>query len=561
MPKKTLLTHTTCEQNGSSSELVVLLHGYTHTSKSLSDVRSAVKASLPNADLLMPDYPAGLFANTKPARIAEQLVQYIDETVAKRARRPDGRQYDRILFIGHSAGALLSRKVYVIAMGYDSDNVEVGKTKPRAWATKVDRLILMAGINRGISLDTRPEDMSWVKFQLQRLGFAIFALTNTGKFIRSLLRGSPFVTNLRIQWIRLSQGSAVQLPQTIQLLGDVDDLVSEEDNIDVATDYNFKYLKVRDTGHSSIVRFQEPEIGAYRQERFQYALVTPFDAIEGDVIPNANVDLSKDQIVFIMHGIRDTGLWTNAVRQAIEAQKKTAYVSVAGYGYFPMLRFLLLGARQTNVRWFMDEYTEAIARHPKAALSYIGHSNGTYLIASALERYSACTMDRIAFAGSVVRSDYDWDKLVRQGRVQTIRNDVASADWIVGIFPGFFELLRFSDLGTAGHNGFADHEGKKNTVAYFKGGHGAALQPQNHDSLAHFALTGEAVREDKLLVKQQSSVVALMAKLCWAVWAAIAIAILALGVASVSLLALLSVPVGVSWVLYACLVLLLLYTL
>jgi hypothetical protein len=170
-------------------------------------------------------------------------------------------------------------------------------------------------------------------------------------------------------------------------------------------------------------------------------------------------------------------------------------------------------------------------------------------------------MDRIAFAGSVVRSDYDWDQLVRQGRVQTIRNDVASADWIVGIFPGFFELLRFSDLGTAGHNGFADHEGKKNTVAYFKGGHGAALQPQNHDSLARFALTGEIVREDKLLVKQQSTIVALVAKLCWAVWAAIAIALLVLGFVMVSLLALLSVPVGVSWLLYAGLVLLLLYTL
>ena len=121
--------------------------------------------------------------------------------------------------------------------------------------------------------------------------------------------------------------------------------------------------------------------------------------------------------------------------------------------------------------------------------------------------------------------------------------------------------MRFNDLGTAGHNGFADHEGKKNTVAYFKGGHGAALQPQNHDSLAHFALTGEIVREDKLLVKQQSNVVALVAKLCWAVWAAIAIALLVLGFAIVSLLVLLSVPVGVSWLLYAGLVLLLLYTL
>ncbi|MBD2035631.1 hypothetical protein H6F76_11430 [Leptolyngbya sp. FACHB-321] len=463
--------------------------------------------------------------------------------------------------VGHSAGALILRKTYVMAMGYDSDHVMLGKIPQRAWATKVDRIILMASINRGFSLAQRPEDMNWIKFQLQRLGFALLALTNTGRFIRRLQRGSPFVANLRIDWIRLSQNSTAVLPQTIQLLGDLDDVVCEEDNVDVATDQNFKYLKVRDTGHESIVRFQEPEIGAYRKARFQHALTTPFEAIEGDIIPDATVDLSVDQVVFIMHGIRDTGLWTNAVRQAIEAQKKTAYVSVAGYGYFPMLRFLLLGARQTNVHWFMDEYTEAIARHPRAALSYIGHSNGTYLIASALERYRACTMDRIAFAGSVVRSDYDWDGLVRQGRVQTIRNDVASADWIMSIFPGFFELLRFSDLGTAGHNGFAAHEGKKNTVAYFKGGHGAALQPQNHNSLAHFALTGEVVREDTLLVKQQSNVVAMVSKLCWAVWAAIAIALLLLGFAIVSLLALLSVPAGVSWLLYACLVLLLLYTL
>ena len=362
----------------------------------------------------------------------------------------------------------------------------------------------------------------------------------------------------------------MQLPQTIQLLGDLDDVVSEDDNIDVATDRNFKYLKVRDTGHGSIVRFQEPDIGKHRKEQFQKALLTPFEAIDGDILTNATTralkdDVLKDHIVFIMHGIRDTGLWTNKVREVVEAtvakQGKSAYVSVAGYGYFPMLRFLLLGARQRNVRWFMDEYTEAIARCPKAAISYIGHSNGTYLAASALQRYRACTLDRIAFAGSVVRADYDWDSLVSQGRVGAIRNDVASADWIVGIFPGFFELLRLGDLGTAGHNGFEDQEGKKNTVAYFNGGHGAAIQPQNHASLAHFVLTGEIVREEGLLVKEPSSHVAMAAKLCWAIWAAIAIAIISIGILTTSLLSLLSVPIALSWLLYGCLVLLLLYTL
>ncbi len=566
MPKRTrrTLTKTDCEQNGSSSELVVLLHGYTHTPKHLDDVRSTVKESLPNADLMVPDYLAGLFANTSPQKVAEQLVQYIGDAVALRTKRPDGKPYDRIRLIGHSAGALLLRKAYVIAMGYDSDHVEMGKTQPRVWATKVDRLILMAGINRGFSLEKQPEDMSWVKFQAQKLGCAILSLTHSGKFIRSLRQGSPFITNLRIEWIRLSQGSAVELPQTIQLLGDFDDVVTENDNVDVATDRNFKYLKVNDTGHGSIVRFREPDIGEHRQEQFRYALATPFDAIEGDMIPNTTVDPSKDQIVFIMHGIRDTGLWTNALGQAIKAQSQTAHVSVGSYGYFPMLRFLLLGARQKNVRWFMDEYTEAIARYPNAALSYIGHSNGTYLIASALKRYKACTMARIAFAGSVVRADYDWNDLVRhQGRVQSIRNDVASADWIVGVFPGFFELLDFSDLGTAGHNGFTKEEGRKNTgKSFFKGGHGAAIQPQNHDSLARFALTGEIVRDDRLLVEQQSGFVAMAAKLCWAIWGTIAIALIGIGILATSFFSsLLSVPLVISWLLYACLVLLLLYTL
>ena len=152
MSKKTLLTNTTSEQNGSSSQLVVLLHAYTHTSKQLNDVRATVKESLPDADLLVPDYPARLFANTSPIRVADQLVQYIDETVAQRAKRPDGKSYDRILLVGHSAGSLLLRKAYVIAMGYDSDNSVRGRTHPRLWSTKVDRLILLAGINRGLSI-------------------------------------------------------------------------------------------------------------------------------------------------------------------------------------------------------------------------------------------------------------------------------------------------------------------------------------------------------------------------------------------------------------------------
>jgi hypothetical protein len=68
------------------------------------------------------------------------------------------------------------------------------------------------------------------------------------------------VANLRVQWIRLSQVPD-KLPPTIQLLGDLDDVVAEEDNVDVLADANFTYLKVRDTGHYSIRNFKDPDTG------------------------------------------------------------------------------------------------------------------------------------------------------------------------------------------------------------------------------------------------------------------------------------------------------------
>jgi hypothetical protein len=41
-------------------------------------------------------------------------------------------------------------------------------------------------------------------------------------------------------------------------LGELDDVVAEEDNVDVLADANFTYLKVRDTGHYSIRNFKDP---------------------------------------------------------------------------------------------------------------------------------------------------------------------------------------------------------------------------------------------------------------------------------------------------------------
>lgn len=59
---------------GNSRQLVVLVHGYVKDASALKDVRSAVEQSMPDADLLISDFPTKLFSNADPVEFAEDLV-------------------------------------------------------------------------------------------------------------------------------------------------------------------------------------------------------------------------------------------------------------------------------------------------------------------------------------------------------------------------------------------------------------------------------------------------------------------------------------------------------
>jgi hypothetical protein len=206
-----------------------------------------------------------------------------------------------------------------------------------------------------------------------------------------------------------------------------------------------------------------------------------------------------ERAVFLMHGIRDNADWCHAVRRRIVELDPRAYCLVPSYGHFSLVQFLLFGARRRNVRWFMDQYTETLAMVEAADgnTHFVGHSNGTYLLARALTDYATLRIGRVALAGSVVPRSFPWDRFQREGRIRALRNDRAAGDWIVGIFPGFYQLLAywlpwarfFSDIGNGGLRGFdrscgLDHH----EVYYLPGGHGAGVAPANHASLARFVL-------------------------------------------------------------------------
>ena len=217
----------------------------------------------------------------------------------------------------------------------------------------------------------------------------------------------------------------------------------------------------------------------------------------------------RTNVVFVVHGIRDKGFWTQKLARRIKHFGDELHEEfeshTQGYGYFAMLPFLLRSVRQRKVEWLMDRYTEERARfpHPGTKFHYIGHSNGTYLIARALENYPAVRFDRIVFAGSVVRRNFNWSNYVNtadnnteQGEenirnVSRVLNFVATSDWVVALLPKALQPWRWFDLGSAGYDGFDDASSIERVAQFqIKGGHGAAMLEENWDSLAKFIVSG-----------------------------------------------------------------------
>ena len=540
------------------SELIVIVHGYENVPEGTSLIEKVAKNSFPTADFLVPTFPAGAFSNADPRIITEAIERKIAELY-------EVKQYKKIYLVGFSMGSLIIRKAFLWGWGgeFSSDRPN-GTTPKQEWVDKVERIVLLAGMNRGWSISSKDDESGCEPIKLYQrvlfwLGKQYGRFTGTANLILSLERGSPFVADLRVQWIRLVRGEkGPRTLEVIQLLGDSDDVVTHCDNKDVEASQGFVFIPVRQTGHAEIIQMvlqNSPapyqNIAALRAGLFSSALEDEIEDLRGRYsTPILNAESGIKHVVFVMHGIRDFGEWTDAIEEEFLRRPEIGgrvKVIRSSYGYFSMLRFLLLGARQVNVRWFMDQYTQAIARYPNAKVSYVGHSNGTYLLASALQHYRSLRVHRVLFAGSVVHTRFPWKKFIDRPKdekqVIDIRNIVASVDLVVGIFPRLFELIAeitpishsgFFDVGAAGFRGFTE---RKFNVGYVDGGHGVALDPKNKKRIKAiadylFLKEGDADNLKDAFVDSEGPpwYADWLSKLCWLVWLALVAAVILLGV-------------------------------
>ena len=377
----TIVNKLNIEKHGDSTRLVVLLHAYRKDPLSLRYVRKIIEDTYPHADLLIPELPLKrAFSLARPEEIIAELLIGIDKAWDQRETNGSG-GYNDILMVGHSVGALYARKLYVCACGETKDapfetelknylNEKKGKPleNTRKWAKAVDRIILLAGMNRGWSIDHHLFTKNAIQWNVGTvIGGAMMALRLGTPTIFTVRRGEPFITQLRIQWLAmrrnwdcknkkqiegLTQGE-VGCATVVQLLGTIDDMVSPEDNIDLVAGSDFLYFDVPQSDHKTVIEMDDSSsAGRKRIEVFSDALNLPYEKLkekENQIFPSDESLIENPKVtdvVFVIHGIRDKGYWTHKIaRQVIsEARKENKdrlFASVTStYGYFPMLSFL-----------------------------------------------------------------------------------------------------------------------------------------------------------------------------------------------------------------------------
>jgi pimeloyl-ACP methyl ester carboxylesterase len=410
--------------------------------------------------------------------------------------------FEDVVLIGHSVGGLVARQAYLESIGEES-------LAGFAWAAKVSRIVLLSVPNRGVPRLPwygRPVDrfvrlfLFWMRFTYQ-----------------DLLRGSAFITNLRIQWIRHFSGSAngaPNLPKVLLLRGARDTIVDRDASHDVLAFPNTSYIEVAGGTHENLPLLQtrrgaggKKELTAEGVER----LALMRNAIIGTSESLGLIETSfprpepatYKRVIFVLHGIRASGLdhWLSDVAKEIKTTDEDTFPVRPDYGYLTAWRFVLPSVRKRNLRWFQDKYTELLARNPSAEFNFIGHSNGTYMLGQSLLQIPAMRFKRVVLAGSVLPTNFfDSDSPVCiRNQIQAVRSDGGRFDYPVGVLCRILsQVLQMKDVGTGGYDGFTGVFVEQ--YRYHDGGHGKMLEShQNIQSMVNFALTGESKPEPQIL--------------------------------------------------------------
>lgn len=418
--------------------LVVALRGWTNANDLLPKLTGDPGGEYPKAflqfvestlqekyevDLWVPELPLAMFSVADPAEIVAQIVDDL-------SKKTEAKDYDEIQLLGFSTGALLARGVFCAGHGA-SDAGEVCPEHRKRWASLITRIVYISAITRGWEISSAtPMRFRLVSPLLNFFAHAwgiwhklshihSFSLRNLFEpmvLIHKVKRGAPFVTLTQLQFLAVHRSlidAGRPEPTIVYLLGSQDEFVSPADAMDFGPRACSNYLEVPNSRHFDLLRLEgdgdrpnarvavlreallasQETLAQSRYKVDQEDLDSNLDILDrprrdgpSEEFPNVNV------AVIIVHGIRDHGFWTKRVARWVKkvGAEKGLIVRAPSpsYGYFSAWDFIRPSGRLDATYWFMERYVQVKAVYPEAKISFIGHSNGTFLAARAMGLYA-----------------------------------------------------------------------------------------------------------------------------------------------------------------------------
>lgn len=438
---------------------------------------------------------------------------------------------DSLVVVAYSAGSAIFLDCLATALEEDD------KCKTSKWTKCLKNHIHLAGMTLGWQFNS----------EMNKTFLVVGPLLRVTPWLRKQLtpfqfyKGSDFITNMRIRLARqrCKLEDSKRQPEMVYLLGTKDMYLSPADAIEPGFNANAKYsptyYEIPGSGHTDILcsshvcNFICKTLNEKSHPIDNAIKEIPPDHLDDYLDPLDNQPPTSNKavknVVIILHGIRDNGYWAKRIGHRIKSAWPKYYnkfnpkaktipdmrtVSLS-YGYFSLWDFIRPGGRSQAVQWFQNVYADIVSLYPNAAISFIGHSNGTYLGTHALN-CPAVRFKLMLLAGSVVRRDFWNNNEHLLEKIDYFLNIRAVQDWVVGLFPAGCEawgpLGRPMDLGGAGAYGFHKRteklRSKINEINIY-GDHGAGIAEKEWDNLANYICHIHADNSDECTTDKHNS--------------------------------------------------------
>lgn len=214
----------------------------------------------------------------------------------------------------------------------------------------------------------------------------------------------------------------------------------------------------------SFVDKQTPEnlASAELQQNDKLALFAWLLKEKGEPNPTAaqiaNVLSFPPKVAIGLHGIKTNAAWIRSFSDVATAQKWRCLQEKWNFGYYLGLQFINGRSRENKVRWFRGQYNAEIQDRSSELSdgrpSIVCHSFGTYILGYALLKYDYIRFNRVILCGSILPTNFPWDKILARGQVQCVRNEYSPRDF-------WAKIVRFlvRGSGPSGVKGFScQHE-------------------------------------------------------------------------------------------------------